>query len=56
MVALSTTYEDRQQRSVGFSLRATFRAHSPESFDHLGKLFFEDGVELSLRRTSIQQG
>jgi hypothetical protein len=48
VVVLATAYEDRQQRSVGFSLRATLRAHSPESVGYLGKLMFEDGVELSL--------
>jgi len=54
VVALATD-DDRQQRSVGFSLRTTLGAHSRESLDHLGKLFFEDGVELSLRRSSIKQ-
>ena len=52
VVALAA-YDDRQQRSVGFSLRTALRVHPGESFGYLGKLFFEDCVELSLRRTSI---
>lgn len=42
--------DDRQQRPIRFPLRATFRIHSLESIEHLGKLCAQDGVKLSLRR------
>lgn len=48
MVTLAAD-DDCQQRSVRFPLGSTLGLHSSKRVNDLGKLFFDDGVELSLR-------